>query len=142
MADSNSLRNQISTLRQFFFDEGMLDKHFVQLEELEEENPHFAEEVMTMFFRDSTKLIATVEHALQTPPYDLPQIDQYLHQLKGSSSSVGAAKVWSEINKLRALLKDGEMERFWTQFFQVKNEHDKLKENLGPYFQMLRQLDP
>lgn len=45
--------------------QGILDKHYVQVEELEDkDNPHFAEEVMTMFFRDSTKLIATVEHAL------------------------------------------------------------------------------
>ncbi|KAL6221877.1 hypothetical protein ACLB2K_005269 [Fragaria x ananassa] len=128
MADNNTLRAQISSLRQSFFDEGMLDDHYVQLEELEaEDNPHFCEEVMTM-------------HELE---FDPQQIDQYLHQLKGSSSSVGASKVWSEVNILREILKaDGDYARFRDHLAQLKVEHQKLEANLEPYFQMLRQLDP
>ncbi|KAL6221075.1 hypothetical protein ACLB2K_002937 [Fragaria x ananassa] len=144
MADNNTLRAQISSLRQSFFDEGMLDDHYVQLEELEaEDNPHFCEEVMTMFLRDCTKLIATLERSVHEPEFDPQQIDQYLHQLKGSSSSVGAAKVWSEVNILREILKaDGDYARFRDHLAQLKVEHQKLEANLEPYFQVLRQLDP
>ncbi|KAK9947811.1 hypothetical protein M0R45_003414 [Rubus argutus] len=143
MEDNKVLRQQLATMRQSFFDEGILDKHYVQVEELEDkDNPHFAEEVMTMFFRDSTKLIATVEHALEKSACDLPKMDKYLHQLKGSSSSVGASKVWSAINKLREILKDGDIERFKTQFLCLRDEHEKLKGNLEPYFQLLRQVGP
>lgn len=43
----------------------ILDTQFMQMEQLEDvDNPNFAEEVMTLYFRDSTKLIATVEQAL------------------------------------------------------------------------------
>lgn len=43
----------------------ILDKQFVQMEQLEDaDNPNFAEEVMSLYFRDSTKLLQTVEHAL------------------------------------------------------------------------------
>lgn len=40
----------------------LLDKYFIQLEELEDsDNPNFVEEVITLFFRDSAKLIANIE---------------------------------------------------------------------------------
>ncbi|XP_050375959.1 histidine-containing phosphotransfer protein 4-like [Argentina anserina] len=105
-------------MRQCFFDEGMLNEHYVQLEELELDNPHFAEEVMNMFFRDSTKLIATLERAL-----------------------VGAAKVWSKVNTLREILKTGDIGSFGDHFAQLKTEHERLQVHLGTYFQMLRQVD-
>ena len=43
----------------------MLDSYYATVEQLEDKNnPNFAEEVMTMYFRDSTKLIAILEQAL------------------------------------------------------------------------------
>lgn len=43
----------------------ILDKQFVQMEELEDvHNPNFAEELMTLYFRDSSKLLISVEKAL------------------------------------------------------------------------------
>lgn len=113
MEDNKVLRQQLATMRQSFFDEGILDKHYVQVEELEDkDNPHFAEEVMTMFFRDSTKLIATVEHALEKSPCDLPKMDKYLHQLKAlvlprcGVQSTNWEKFWKTVT-----LK-GEVEKF------------------------------
>ena len=43
----------------------ILDGQFIQLEQLEDrDNPNFVEDVLTLYFRDSTTLLATVEQAM------------------------------------------------------------------------------
>ncbi|KAK8674945.1 hypothetical protein V6N13_033021 [Hibiscus sabdariffa] len=60
-----NLRQQIAEMRQSFFDEGILDKQFYQLELLEKRgNPNFVEEVLTIYFRESTTLLQTIEQAM------------------------------------------------------------------------------
>lgn len=45
--------------------QGYLDEQFVQLEELQDDvNPNFVEEIVTLFYRDSTRLILNIEQAL------------------------------------------------------------------------------
>ena len=42
-----------------------MDRQFTQLEQLENRhNPNFVEEVLTLYFRDSTTLLATVEQTM------------------------------------------------------------------------------
>jgi len=42
-----------------------VDDQFVQLEELQDEtNPNFVEEVATLFYRDSARLLANIEQAM------------------------------------------------------------------------------
>jgi histidine-containing phosphotransfer protein len=58
----------------FFFDtsfadsvhwQGYLDEQFGQVEDLQDEaSPNFAEEVVTLFFKDSARLISNIEQAL------------------------------------------------------------------------------
>ncbi|RXH74627.1 hypothetical protein DVH24_029348 [Malus domestica] len=141
--EGNSLREQVAAMRQSLFDEEILDKQFVQMEELEDvHNPNFAEELMTLYFRDSSKLLVSVEKALERPPYDANKLDKFLHQLKGSSASVGANKVWIETNKMREALKAEDVERIKNQFQLVKRAHKTLKGKLEPYFHLLRQAGP
>lgn len=45
--------------------QGFIDEQFVQLEELQDDaNPNFVEEVVTLYYRDSTRLIVSIEQAL------------------------------------------------------------------------------
>lgn len=45
--------------------QGYLDEQFCELEELQDEaSPNFVEEVVTLFFRDSSRLMANIEQAL------------------------------------------------------------------------------
>ena len=45
--------------------QGYLDEQFDQLEELQDESsPNFVEEVVTLFFRDSSRLMANIDDAL------------------------------------------------------------------------------
>ncbi|XVE70494.1 hypothetical protein DITRI_Ditri10aG0076800 [Diplodiscus trichospermus] len=138
--ESRTLRQQIISMRQSFFDEEILDGQFTQLEQLEDrDNPNFVEEVLTLYFRDSTALLATLEQAMETVPIDFPKVDKMLHQLKGSSASVGANKVRNEINKTRELCQETKVEGAKAAFQELRKEHDTLKAKLEPYFHQLRQ---
>lgn len=45
--------------------QGLVDEQFVQLEELQDDaNPNFVEEVATLYYRDSSRLIHNIEQAL------------------------------------------------------------------------------
>lgn len=49
----------------FGFVQGFVDGHFVELELLEDgDNLHFTEEIITLFFTDSARLIVDVEKEL------------------------------------------------------------------------------
>ncbi|PON45160.1 Signal transduction histidine kinase, phosphotransfer (Hpt) domain containing protein [Parasponia andersonii] len=123
----------------------MLDKHYVTVEKLEgKNNPNFAEEVMTMYFRESTKIIAIIEQALEKPPIDFIGLEKYIDQLKGSSSSIGAKKVRNEVNQMGKCIEEQEedIERMKTLFKQLKKEHENLRGRIEPYFRLLRQVGP
>ncbi|CAK7356758.1 unnamed protein product [Dovyalis caffra] len=63
--ERNQLRRQIALTRQSLLDQGFLDEQFIQLEELQDDaNPNFVEEVVTLYYRDSAKLIHNIERAL------------------------------------------------------------------------------
>lgn len=45
--------------------QGFLDEQFIQLEELQDDaNPNFVEEIATLYYRDSSKSLQTIEQAL------------------------------------------------------------------------------
>ncbi|XWS72088.1 hypothetical protein CRYUN_Cryun02cG0010600 [Craigia yunnanensis] len=141
--ESRPLRQQLAAMRQSFFDEEILDRQFTQLEQLENRgNPNFVDEVLTLYFRDSTALLATVEQTMETVPIDFPKVDKILHKLKGSSASIGANKVRNEITKTREFWQEGNLEGAKAAFQELRKEHDTLKAKLEPYFQQLRQAGP
>ncbi|KAB2078899.1 hypothetical protein ES319_A06G193900v1 [Gossypium barbadense] len=100
--ESKHVNQQIAAMRQSFFDE---------LED--QNNPNFVEEVFTMYFRDSTTLLETVEQAI-----------------------VGANKVLNEINKTRQVLEKGNLEGTKAGIWEMRKEYDSLKAKLEPYFQL------
>ncbi|KAL6535354.1 peroxiredoxin type-2 [Orobanche minor] len=76
------------------FREGFLDGQFGQLQLLQDESsPDFVVEVVTLFFKDSERLLNDLTLALDQQNVDFKKIDAHVHQLKGSSSSIGAQRV-------------------------------------------------
>ncbi|XP_043718628.1 histidine-containing phosphotransfer protein 4-like [Telopea speciosissima] len=141
--ERNQLRRQVAVVRQSLFDQGYLDEQFVQLEELQDnDNPNFVEEVVTLFFRDSSRLIANIEQALERGPLDFNKLDNYMHQFKGSSSSIGAKKVKDESSQFREYCRAGNADGCMKSFQQVKKEHATLRKKLESYFQLVRQAGP
>ncbi|XP_022979253.1 histidine-containing phosphotransfer protein 4-like [Cucurbita maxima] len=141
--ERNQLSRQINRMRQSLFDQGSLDEQFVQLELLQDEtNPNFVEEVVTLCYRDSYRLILNLEQALQKSPLDFNQLDSYMQQFKGSSSSIGARKVKAQCTLFREYCKSGSGEGCFRTFQELKKERTALKNKFEAYFQLKRQAGP
>ncbi|ONM38311.1 Histidine-containing phosphotransfer protein 4 [Zea mays] len=133
----------IFMLAQGPFSYGYLDEQFCQVEDLQDEaSPNFAEEVVTLFFKDSARLISNAEQALEKYPKDFNRWDAYMQQLKGSCSSIGASRMKSECVSFRDYCGQGNVEGCMRSFQKVKREHGALRQKLEAYFQLLRQAGP
>ncbi|KAI3822034.1 hypothetical protein L1987_09615 [Smallanthus sonchifolius] len=133
----NHTKSQINFTRNSLFEQGYLDEQFTQLEDLQDDaNPNFVEEVVTLFFSDSTRLIRNVDTALENYPLDFCKLDDYMHQFMGSSSSIGAKKVKQECTQFQECCKARNAEGCIRAFQRVKQEHATLKRKLETYFQV------
>ena len=73
---------------------GLLDDQFDQLLQLQQEDsPGFLQEIITLFFTDSSSKFAKLDQLLAQQPVSFQEVDQTVHQLKGSSASLGARQV-------------------------------------------------
>ncbi|KAI6693159.1 hypothetical protein NL676_020869 [Syzygium grande] len=76
------------------FKEGILDSQYLELQELQDEsNPEFAVETVSLFFTNSEKLLDDLSSDLAQQNVDFKRVAAHVHQLKGSSSSIGASRV-------------------------------------------------
>ncbi|KAL5203312.1 hypothetical protein ABZP36_014264 [Zizania latifolia] len=125
------------------FMQGFLDEQFNQLEELQDESsPNFVEEVVDLFFKDSSRLLTNIEQAIDKYPQDFYRLDSLVHQFKGSGSSIGALRVKNECSVFKAHCNDRSLEGCRRSFQKIKREHATLKQKLESYFQLLRQVGP
>ncbi|TYH15516.1 hypothetical protein ES288_A05G048200v1 [Gossypium darwinii] len=115
--DRYGMQNQIACIRRSLFDQGYLDEQFIQLEELQDDaNPNFVQEIVTLFYTDSTRLIQNIELTL-----------------------IGAKKVTSECAVFRQYCAAGNAEACIRNFQHIKQEHAILRKKLEFYFQMMGQ---
>ncbi|GAB4850293.1 CCAAT-binding factor complex subunit Php5 [Ancistrocladus abbreviatus] len=141
--ERSQLHRQVAVMRQSLFDQGYLDEQFVQLEELQDDtNPNFVEEVATLFYRDSARLLANIEQAMERSPLDFARLDNYMQQFKGSCSSIGAKKVKNECTQFREYCRAGSSDGCMRTLQQLKREYATLKKKLEAYFQLARQVGP
>ncbi|CAN1798731.1 Histidine-containing phosphotransfer protein 4 [Linum perenne] len=145
MDQRRQLQRQIVNMKQSLIDQGYLDEEqLAQLEELKDDaNPNFVEEVVTLYYRDSARLVFTIDQLLEKTPLDFIKLDSCMHQFKGSSSSIGAKKVKAECALFREYCRAGNGEgRCIRTFQQVKKEYTTLRKKLETYFQVARQAGP
>ncbi|XP_014500111.1 histidine-containing phosphotransfer protein 4 [Vigna radiata var. radiata] len=134
---------QVAVIKHSLFDQGYLDEQFIQLEELQDDaNPNFVEEIVTLYYRDSSRLISNLDHTLERNPLDFNKLDTIMHQFKGSSSSIGAKKVKAECTLFREYCRTRNGEGCRKSFQQMKKEYAILRKKLETYFQMARQAGP
>ncbi|KAF9613777.1 hypothetical protein IFM89_011501 [Coptis chinensis] len=140
---SKQLQYQVASMRDTLFKQGYLDEQFVQLEELQDDdNPNFVEDIVKSFFQDSVRSFNNIEKAMESHPFDFEKLDKYMHQFKGSSSSIGAAKIKEESTMFREYCRQGSAEGCLRTFQQLKKEHAILRKKLETYFQLARQAGP
>ncbi|KAJ7969542.1 putative Histidine-containing phosphotransfer protein [Quillaja saponaria] len=142
--ENNPLRQQLAAMKQSFFDEGFLSAtQFEQLEQLKDHNhPSFVEEVFTVFFKDTPRLLSVLDEALDNPKCGHRTVDRLLNHIKSSILSVGAIKLNDEVDKAIEHFEAGDMQLTKAALQPLKVDIDILKDKLVPYFQMLRQAGP
>lgn len=143
MEGSPRRREQLAMMRKELFDQGYVDDQFIELEELQDDdNPNFVEEVVTLFFTESARILQNISQILEKPPpLDTCKLDSFLHQFKSSCSSIGANRVTIECTQFRDACKPGNKEghRRGRSFQQLMKEYMTLKKKLEAYFELARQ---
>lgn len=135
------LRQQLIELTNSLFQEGFLDDQFTQLQMLQDaSNPEFVAEVVTLFAEDSERLLAELSIALEPETVDFKKVDGYVHQFKGSSSSIGAQRVKAVCVDFRAFA-EGENREGCRQALQlIKQEFFLVKNKLETLLQLEQQI--
>mmetsp|Transcript_36652 Transcript_36652/g.81569 ORF Transcript_36652/g.81569 Transcript_36652/m.81569 type:complete len:142 (-) Transcript_36652:807-1232(-) len=113
-----------------FQQEGILDEQFQQLMQLQDEtNPNFVEEVVQLYFEDSGTKIDKIAQMLQGLP-DYNELDQLVHQFKGSSASLGAQQIAQLCIKLRESCQSQNREMCVFLLQQIQEAYRILKNRL------------
>lgn len=123
------------------FREGFLDGQFSQLQQLQDEsNPDFVVEVVSLFFEDSEKLLNDLTRALDQQNTDFKKVDAHVHQLKGSSSSIGAQRVKNACVTFRNFCEEQNIEACLRCLHEVKQEYLLVKNKLETLFRLEQQI--
>ncbi|KAL5095918.1 hypothetical protein RYX36_000245 [Vicia faba] len=129
--DRNNCRRQVAAMKQSLFDQGLLDEQFIQLEELQDDaNPNFVEEIVTLYYHDSSRLISNLEQTLERNPLDFNKLDTIMHY---DLCSIGAKKVKAESTLIREYCRTGNAEGFRKSYQQMKKEYVALRKKLENY---------
>ncbi|XP_057959763.1 histidine-containing phosphotransfer protein 1-like isoform X1 [Malania oleifera] len=122
------------------FHEGFLDSQFSQLQQLQDEsNPNFVVEVVSLFFDDSKRLLNDLTRALDQQNVDFKRVDAHVHQLKGSSSSIGAHRVKNACITFRKFCEEQNIDACLRCLQEVKQEFYLVKNKLETLFMLEQQ---
>ncbi|XP_055816825.1 histidine-containing phosphotransfer protein 1-like isoform X2 [Solanum dulcamara] len=117
-----------------------LYNEYIQLQQLQDEsNPDFVVEVVSLFFEDSERLLNELAKALNQTNVDYKKLDAHVHQLKGSSSSIGAQRVQRVCIAFRNYCDERNVEGCLKCLQQVKNEYTLVKNKLETLFKLEKQ---
>ncbi|KAE8666293.1 putative calmodulin binding protein [Hibiscus syriacus] len=133
-----ALKTQYKNFVQSMFDEGVLDNQFSQLQDLQDSsNPNFVDEVITLFCNDAERIITEMNRYLNYQNVDFSKLDSHVHQLKGSSSSIGAHRLKLACVNLRQASYDRSKEECVGAFNSIRHEYCLLRSK----FQFLMQIE-
>ncbi|OVA03599.1 Signal transduction histidine kinase [Macleaya cordata] len=132
------LQQQLQDLLASMYGEGLLDPQFEQLQALQDENnPGFVAEVITLFCQDTQRILTELTKYLDMPVVDYQKVDAYVHQLKGSSSSVGAQCVKLACVNFRQACEDNDKDGCLRALNMIKHEYYRVTSK----FEIMLQLE-
>ncbi|GAB2219720.1 hypothetical protein Droror1_Dr00007357 [Drosera rotundifolia] len=122
--------------------QGFLDEFFVQLEEVEDDeiNPNFVESIIDLYFTDGTDKVIKLGEELEKTPLNRELVFRYLYNLKCSSASFGAKRVVQEVNNMRKLFNDNNIDGLRAAYKPMRDEHFSLRSRMIPYGELLNLL--
>ncbi|CAL5000292.1 unnamed protein product [Urochloa decumbens] len=134
--------NQLTALLNNMFATGLLDEQFQQLQILQDPNAsEFVSEVVTLFCQDGEHIIAELTKLLEKPPVDFDRVDAFVHQLNGSSASVGAQRVKNTCIQFRKVCqqksRDGclkTLESVKTEFYDLRGKFQTMQQRQAQGF--------
>ncbi|OAY66625.1 histidine-containing phosphotransfer protein 1-like isoform X1 [Ananas comosus] len=122
-------------------EEGFLDAQFTELQHLQDENnPNFVSEVVSLFFEDSERLLNELSRTLDQQIVDFRKVDAHVHQLKGSSASIGAQRVKNVCLAFRSCCDENNLEGCLGCLQQVRQECYLVKNKLDALFRLEQQI--
>ncbi|XP_073107508.1 pseudo histidine-containing phosphotransfer protein 6 isoform X4 [Elaeis guineensis] len=135
------LEADMNRLMALLFHQGVLDEQFMQLQQLQDESsPNFVSEVISIYFRESEKLLKNLRSLLADRECtDYRKIGIHLNQLMGSSSSVGAKRVRTVCLAFRAASEHNNWSGCLRSLEVLEHEYCYLKTKLHELFQMEQQ---
>ncbi|KAL4182531.1 hypothetical protein AMTRI_Chr11g150560 [Amborella trichopoda] len=132
-----ALKQQLTGLLEQMYREGCLDEQFHQLQLLQDEsNPGFVAEVISLFCDDSEKILTELTRILAQDVVEFNNITAFVHQLKGSSSSIGAHKVKLACNKFRTCCENTNKEGCQEALDLVKQDFYTLRTKFQNFVQL------
>ncbi|KAL8171329.1 hypothetical protein V2J09_023133 [Rumex salicifolius] len=137
----NEVVEQYVELRKTFYDQGFLDKEFSQLQQLQDESsPEFVKEVASCYFNDSERILNLLNVAVNEQNVDFKRIDIHVHQLKGSSSSMGAIRVKNACITVRGFCEIQDAQLCQAGLEEVKQEFYTIKEKIQKLLEMEKEI--
>ncbi|XP_028780835.1 histidine-containing phosphotransfer protein 1-like [Neltuma alba] len=141
MEGAVKLQRQLVDYTASLFQEGYLDEQFIQLQQLQDEsNPQFVVEVVSLFFEEAERLLDELAKGLSQENTDFKRLDAQVHQLKGSSSSIGAQRVGRICITFRNYCEMQNVEGCLNCLQQAKQEYSSVKGRLETLFKMQQRL--
>ncbi|KAL9268533.1 hypothetical protein AKJ16_DCAP23589 [Drosera capensis] len=129
--ENKDLRLKLACMRESLFDEGFLDEFFVQLEEIEDDeiNPNFVESIIDLYFTDGTDKVIKLGEELEKTALN-----------RESVFSFGAKRVVQEVNNMRKLFNDNNIDGLRAAYKPMRDEHFTLRSRMIPYGELLHLL--
>ncbi|PON42836.1 Histidine phosphotransferase [Parasponia andersonii] len=88
---SSPAKAELKALVQSLIDQDILNSQFTQLQALRDQtNPDFVVKVVDLFCSDAQNIIKILIKHMSQEDTDFHQMDPYVHQLRGCTSSIGA----------------------------------------------------
>ncbi|KAJ4980574.1 hypothetical protein NE237_031411 [Protea cynaroides] len=119
------------------YDEGILNVHFLELQTLQDENnPSFVIEVIRSFVHDAGIIIVELNRFLSEPVVDFEGMGSFSHQIKGSSSSIGAHLVNTACVEFQQALDANDREGCIRALNRMNDEYQRVRAKFHTFIQM------
>ncbi|XP_044378156.1 histidine-containing phosphotransfer protein 2-like [Triticum aestivum] len=137
-----ALRAQLNAHIASMYATGSVDAYFQQLQSMDEGSATtgFVAEVINIFLNDADRILNDIAGLLNQPEVDFYKVDALVHQLIGSSSTVGAKKVKLACMQFRQSYVAKSKERCLMALALLRNEFCDVRNQLQIMMQLERQI--